>query len=139
MEKISDFFLIDQLAIVMISLVSFVGISVASFAGRYLKGDEKYTSFYLNLAFLILSVFLMVSANHVIVFLLTWLLSNLLLVKLMIHKSSWKAAFHSGILAAKNFLFGFIMISVSIFLLYEATGKADIQGIINSNLEKKPY
>jgi NAD(P)H-quinone oxidoreductase subunit 5 len=137
MEKISDFFLIDQLAIVMISLVSFVGISVASFAGRYLKGDEKYTSFYLTLAFLILSVFLMVSANHVIVFLLTWLLSNLLLVKLMIHKSSWKAAFHSGILAAKNFLFGFIMISASIFLLYEATGKADIQGIINSNLDKK--
>ena len=71
MEKILNFFLIDQLAIVMMGLISFVGISVVFFAKRYLKGDVQYKSFYFTLAFLIVSVFLMVSANNIILFLVT--------------------------------------------------------------------
>jgi NAD(P)H-quinone oxidoreductase subunit 5 len=137
MEKILSFFLIDQLAIVMMSLVSFVGISVVLFAKRYLKGDVKYTSFYFTLAFLIASVFLMVSANNIILFLFSWLVSNILLVKLMVHKSIWKASYQSGALAAKNFLFGFIMISIAVFLLYKVTGKTDIRSIVSSNYDQK--
>ena len=132
----TNFFEIDQLDIVIMILVGFVGVSVASFSSRYLKGDSKYASFFSTISFLVLSIFLMVSTNNIIVFLLTWLASNILLVKLMIHKSSWKAAYESGVLAGKNFFFGFIMIGIAFFLLYKATGKTDINSLVSFNYDK---
>lgn len=129
MIKIADVFRLDPLAILMITLVGFVGVSIAFFSYRYLKGDAKYGRFYGTLAFLLASVFVMVSADHILLFLVAWGISNILLTKLMIHKSSWRAAYQSGILAGKNFILGFVMLSTAITLLYTASGQTSIHGI----------
>lgn len=129
MINIVDLFQLDSLAILMIALVGFVGISIAFFSYRYLKGDAKYGRFYGTLGFLLASVFVMVSADHILLFLVAWGMSNILLTKLMIHKSSWRAAYQSGILAGKNFILGFVMISTAIALLYTASGQTSIHSI----------
>ena len=49
----------------------------------------------------------MVFADHLLLLLAAWACSDLLLVRLMIHKSSWTAARNAGMLALKTFCLGF--------------------------------
>lgn len=46
----------DPLAIIMIALVGFIGLTVASFAARYMKGDRQYRSFFVLLASLVAAI-----------------------------------------------------------------------------------
>lgn len=130
-----NLFYIDPLAMIMMALVVFIGICVGSFARRYLKGDTQYHKFFLLLGLLIASVLIMVSADHLAVMFASWCLSNLLLVRLMIHKSSWRAARASGLLAAKNYLLGAVSIATAFILLYIATGSTSIKTVINNYSE----
>ena len=108
---------------------------VASFAFRYMKGDAKYQQFFWNLGALIISVMTMVSADHLLVLLASWGISNILLVKLMIHKPSWRAAKASGMLAAKTYLVGFACITFAFALLYASTGESSVKAILNKHTE----
>ncbi len=124
------FFSFDQLSSVMIGVISLVGASIAFFSKRYLKGDTRYHHFYIYLSFLVIALLIMVSADHITIFLSAWIVSNLLLTILMIHKASWVAAFESGKLAAKNFIFGFVMICSALILFYGYSGHTSIHQII---------
>ncbi|MBN9542464.1 MAG: proton-conducting membrane transporter [Alphaproteobacteria bacterium] len=116
---VDTLFYIDRLAIVMITLVSFVGITILSFSKTYLKGDKNYSKFLIRLSLLILSVISLVSADNIILFVLSWIVSNGILVNLMVHKKEWNAAYESGKLAAKNFALSSVSISIGLYLLYD--------------------
>jgi len=128
---IANLFHVDTLALIMITLVGFIGLTVASFATRYLKGDRQYGRFFTLLALLVGSVMVMVCADHILVLLAAWAGSNLLLVKLMVHKASWQAAKASGVIAGKTYLLGFALLAAALGLLYLATGQTSIQAIIH--------
>jgi len=130
MNEIKSLFNWDPLACLMITLVLFIGLVVGSFASRYMKGDSCYKAFFLRLVLLLISLVTMLSADNLILVLISRGLGNILLIKLMIHKSNWLAARASGILAAKTFLLGFIFISTSFALLYVETGETSVQQII---------
>lgn len=123
-------FHLDALAAVMIALVSFIGLCVGSFAYRYMKGDSRYIPFFIQLILLISSTLVMVTADHLILLFGAWCMSNILLVRLMIHKSSWKAAQASGKLAAKNYLLGAFCIATAFVIFYWSNGEASIQALI---------
>ena len=127
----TNLFNFDSLAMIMITLVGFIGVIVAKFSINYMKGDKKYRSFFILLFLLITTIILMVTADHLLVFILAWSLSNFTLVKMMIHKSAWRAAKESGLLTAKTYLLGFVSIFIAFILLYIATGEASIKAIIN--------
>lgn len=131
----SPLFSLDGFAILMIALVIFIGACVCSFASRYMKGDIKYHSFFTQLILLILSVSLMVSVNNLIIVFIAWCLSNVLLVRLMIHKSSWKAAKAAGILAAKNYLIGAFCIGSAFVIFYYITGTTNISAIVHQDVK----
>lgn len=133
-QCIRSCFNFDQLSIVMIILISFIGICIGSFAFRYLKGDTRYRKFFCYLACLVLSLQLLVISDHFVLFFGAWCISNLLLMKLMIHKSSWKAAKYSGFLAGKNYLIGATCIAIAFTLFYLATGEVSIKALINKSL-----
>lgn len=116
----------------MMALVASVGIIVATFARRYLKGDRLYGFFFVRLAVLISAVMVMVSADHLLLFLAAWGISNAALAALMMHKSEWLAARASGQLAARNFLLGTACIAGGFVLLFVATGSASIQTILST-------
>jgi len=134
-EFLNNLFYIDTLSQIMMGLVGFVVFVVAVFASRYLKGDSQFKQFYQVLACLTLAVFIMVSANNIILFLASWVSSNALLVRLMIYKSNWQAARQSGILAAKTFGLGFISLSLALGLVGLSSGHLTLQEIIHSHHE----
>ena len=128
-------FYIDGLAKVVIFLIVFIGLVVALFAKQYLKGDSRYTLFFLTLPLVIASVIITASANNIFLFLTSWFLSNAILVAMIIHKSHWKSALASGKLAAKNFLLGFFCLSVGLIFLSYQTGQTSIQSIVTFEYE----
>lgn len=134
-EFIVSLFYIDALSLIMMGLVGFVAVSVGAFASRYLKGDSQYRNFFILLVCMAASVFVMVSANNIALFLGAWLASNALLVRLMVYKSNWQAAKQSGILAAKTFGLGFISLAAGLGLLAVSSGQATIQGLLSAQYE----
>lgn len=123
-------FYVDPISIIMLSLILFIGTCIGCFAFRYMKGDLRYRIFFLYLTLLITSTGIMVTADHLGLLFGAWCISNLLLVRLMIHKSMWKAAQNAGFLAAKNYLFGALSIGVGLILLNVATGETSIKVLI---------
>ena len=132
---LSSFFNLDTFAIIMIALVSYIGCCVISFASRFMKGDAQYHYFFIKLIMLIMSVIIMVSADHLALLLIASYASNILLVRLMIHKASWRAAKASGLLAAKNYFASSSLIAAAFILFYLSTGKTSIDTIVHQNTQ----
>jgi NAD(P)H-quinone oxidoreductase subunit 5 len=137
-DLIDRYFKFDSLAMIMICLVGFIGSIVAKFAINYLKGDNNYRKFFILLFLLITNIILMIIADHLLIFILTWGLSNFILVKMMIHKSSWRAATESGLLTAKTYLIGLCSIFIAFILLYIATGGETSIEAINHQKDESP-
>lgn len=135
MPAFEQLFYIDALSFIMMALVGFVALCVASFSMRYLNGDRKKTSFFVILAGLVASVFVMVSADHMLLFLVFWMMSNILLARLMLHKREWEAARQSARLAFKNFVVGSVFLATAFGLLYAQTGQASIQAMLTAPLD----
>ena len=138
MIQIRHFFYIDNLTLLMMGLVSFVGLCIASFSIKYLKGDSQQKEFFKNFIVLISSVFIMISADNVVIFLISWGVSNSFLVRLMIHKNEWSAAQASANLAFKNFLLGFLFLGLGFLGLFYATGHTSIQLILKTAINPTP-
>lgn len=130
-DLFSRYFNCDSLAMIMITLVVFISAIVAKFSINYMKGDKKYRSFFISLFLLMTSIVLMVTADHLLIFISAWGLSNLILVRMMIHKSTWRAAKESGLLTAKTYLIGFVSMFIAFILLHITTGEASIKAIID--------
>jgi NAD(P)H-quinone oxidoreductase subunit 5 len=134
---ISDFidlsYKLDELGVIMVALIAYIGICVAAFASRYMRGDVKYHSFFLRILLLICSVAIMVTTDNLWLLLISLCISNLILVSLMIHKSKWKAAKASGVIAAKNYLLSSIFMASAFGLFYFATGQTGISAITNQS------
>lgn len=136
MDQITKLFNFDPVAILLICLVGFIGGAVALFSVNYMKGDSQYRRFYMMLACLIGSVFIMVSADHLLLFMIAWMTSNILLAQMMIHKSSWAAAYQSGLITLKYLSVGFLCLSGSFAVMYLATGETSIQAIQQSTISE---
>ncbi len=119
----------------MMALVAFISVCVGSFAWRYMKGDTQYLAFFVQLCLLVASLAAMVSADHLAVLLAAWCLSNMLLVRLMVHKKCWKAAKASGWLAAKNYVLGAACIAGAFAMFYSASGQTSIQALVHKPVE----
>lgn len=126
------FLYIDKLSILMMTLVGFIGLCVASFATRYLKGDHKRRHFFIQLLLLLASIFVLVCSDNLVLFWLMWVACNLLLTSLMVHKKQWTAANNSARIALLNFIIGFTCLGLAFAVLVFSTGRTSIQYIINS-------
>jgi len=134
-QSLTTLFHFDALAILMIALVAFISLCVGSFAYRYMKGDTQYRAFFLQLTLLVGSLVVMVSADHLALLLGAWCVSNLLLVRLMIHKSVWRAAKEAGMLAANNYVIGASSIAAAFGLLHHVTDESSIQALIHQPID----
>lgn len=133
-QFVKSLFYVDPVSTIMLVLVGFVGVCIASYAFRYMKGDSRYKIFFSYLAVLIASTMCMAMANNLILFFVAWCVSNFTLVRMMIHKSSWEAAKKSGLLAAKNYLIGACCIGLAFLLFYFATGAITVSAIVQASV-----
>lgn len=137
MADFTGLFHVDRLSLILMFLVLFVGTCVGSFSVRYLKGDSRRGAFFFTMATMILSIFVMVCADHMLLFLFAWAASNLLLARLMLHKQVWEAARKSAQLAFRNFLLGFFFLALALLLFYRATGQTSIQALLARPIDGK--
>jgi NAD(P)H-quinone oxidoreductase subunit 5 len=121
---------IDGLAKIAIFLIIFIGLVVALFSLQYMKGDLKYKRFFATFFLIIAAVIITVSANNIFVFLASWAISNIILIVMMVHKSSWNAALQSGKIAAKNFALGFCFLALGLYLLQSQSNQVLIEDIL---------
>ena len=128
----SGLFRPDNLSFVMAGLIIFVIANVVAFSSRYMAGDRNLRRHQRSVMLLGACVLLMVFADHLLVLLAGWAAGNLLLVKLMIHKSEWGAARTSGLLALKAFAIGFLLLVAGFWLLAQSAGTASIHGLNSS-------
>jgi NAD(P)H-quinone oxidoreductase subunit 5 len=128
----SDLFRADHLASVMAGLILFVIVNVTAYSSRYLAGDRNRRRQQLLILLLGICVLCIAFADHLLVMLIAWTSSNLLLVRLMIHKAEWMAARNSGLLALKTFGIGITFLGAGFWLLAETAGTASISGMISA-------
>lgn len=123
-------FQVDNLSLIMTALIGLVIVTVSRFSKRYMAGDRYYSRHAGDIFLLGSGVVAMVCADHLLVLLAGWGVSNFFLVRLMVHKREWAAARNSGTLAYKTFGLGFAMLAGAATLLAEQAGTASIRGIL---------
>ena len=128
----SALFRSDSLSWLMAVLIVFVAANVTAFSVRYLAGDRKRGLHLTLVCLLAASVLTMSFADHLLVLLAGWAVSNLLLVRLMMHKTEWTAARNSGLLAGKTFGIGFVFLFAGFWLLADAAGSPYVHEIAAS-------
>lgn len=122
----ASIFQINTLGLSLTILVLFVGFIVMQFSKNYINGDSLYKTYFLRLFALIVFACLLVNTDNLIAFCLFFASTNTLLVLLMVHKHQWKAAFQSGIVAARNFAIGFSCLLGFSIIVYLFTGELSI-------------
>ena len=135
LEELSRLVHLDALGGVMWLLVGFIGLIVGRFARKYLRGDRSQRPFYRRLIGLMLTMGVLVIADHLLLFWGAWVLSNALLIQLMVPDAQWQAARASGVLTGKNFLIGALALALGFLLLTELTGETSIQAILQASAE----
>lgn len=128
----------DSLALIVSALILFISAVVGAYANNYLKGDKNRPIFLLKIFAITISLILTSCANNIFLMLISWMTSNLILVSMMIHKTSWKQSVNSGLLALKNFTIGFLSLGAALYLLSLKADSYLISEIIRSeNISQK--
>lgn len=112
-EILSDYLQLNTLTIIMSAFVLLISLIIQLFSSNYLRGDRKQLEFFLALNTLSISIVVAILSAHIWLFFVFWIISNLLLVKLMVHEDSWKQARKSGLLTMKYFSFGFLALFIA--------------------------
>ncbi len=121
----------DNLSWIMAGLIVFVVVTVLGFSKRYMAGDRNHARHVRDIVLLCAGVLVTVFADHLLALLAGWGVSNLLLVRLMVHKKEWRAARNAGRLALATFGSGMAMLAGGFWLLADATGSASIHTLLS--------
>lgn len=117
----------------MLSFIVLMSVIVGIFAKRYLRGDHRYKPFFSCYFLFVTSLIMLSMANHLGVFLFTFILSNLLAIRLMTHQAAWQAARNGGKLAATyTCLLGTVSLLFALMILFFLTGHTTIQAILQT-------
>ena len=98
-----------------------------------MSGDRNYRRYFLFLTSITITTLLMAGSDNILMFISFWLLSNLILVFLMMHKSQWKAARNSGKLTIKTFTLGLVLLSTCAGLLAYESGSLSLHFICENS------
>lgn len=124
-QGVSIGFYCDRLSLSMYLLVSFVGLVVVRYAGRYLLGEARQGRFIRWLSFTLAAVCSMVLAANLIVLFIAWVLTSFGLHQLLTHygdrPNAQRVAFKKFVISR----FGDLFLIVAITLIYRACGTVD--------------
>jgi NAD(P)H-quinone oxidoreductase subunit 5 len=128
---------IDQLSLIMFSMISIIAIVVLRFSYNYLNGDPNQAKFISTIAVTIGLVQLLVLSGNILEFYITWILTSLALNKLILFYPNRKKA---RIAARKKFIvarLGDISLLIAFSLIYREFGSGDLS-VIFEELKKIP-
>jgi NAD(P)H-quinone oxidoreductase subunit 5 len=108
---------LNPMSMAIASLIIILSLVIQVFSHNYLDGDKAKTSFLVKINLLTVLMLFLILTNYLWTFFGAWFVSNILLVSLMIHKSSWRQALKSGEIALSFLSIGFICLFLAIFTL----------------------
>ncbi|GGL54136.1 proton-conducting transporter transmembrane domain-containing protein [Halocalculus aciditolerans] len=120
---------VDGLTAVMWVAVTFFSGVVYSYSRRYMAGDANVDRFFATLAAFTASVLVLVSADHLLVFLAAWTAMGLAMARLIGHVDDWESAHASAALARRYFLGGSGLLALAFGALWWTTGATTVSGV----------
>lgn len=127
------------LKLILALLIGFVSAIVHSYSIRYMRGDRIYQRYFTLLFLITVSAYVMVVTDNLWLLVLTWSISNLTLVILMIHKFEWQAAKDAGLLAGINLMFGSLSLLAGAILLAVTYKTNSITQIFGNSIHIDDY
>ncbi len=129
-----DLLKINRFSLLIWTTVTFFSAIVSSYASNYLKGFKYHARFMcISLAFTS-SVMLLVIANHVFLFLFSWLFMGIFMAQLIGIDKNWGEAREASKYAQKYFLLGTAFLTLGLLLLAFNSGiftLSEITSIVN--------
>lgn len=130
-------FRINGFTILIWITVFFFSAIVSTYAKNYLKGFKYHNRFTLICLGFTASVALFVISNHLIPFLLSWLLMGFFMARLIGIDGRWREAQAASKFAQRFFLLGSAFLSAGILILFYFTNRTSISDILE-NLDSVP-
>lgn len=127
-----DIFRINSFTLLIWITVIFFSAIVSTYSKNYLLGFKYHKRFTLLCVGFTLFVMIFVMSNHVLPFLVSWLMMGYFMASLIGVKLDWAEAREAAKLAQKSFLVGTILLSIGLLLLCFVTSQFTISGIINN-------
>ena len=124
---------IDQLAVLLLLLVTGVGLVVHVYSSRYMTGDERYSRFFAVMALFSFGMITLVMSSNLLMMFMCWEVMGICSYLLISHQSDRKAACHA---ATKAFLVNAIAdvgLLFGIVLTYATFQTLDIRQILDAS------
>ncbi|MFM9011425.1 MAG: proton-conducting transporter membrane subunit [Planctomycetota bacterium] len=119
----------DDLAAIMLLLISFIGAVIARYAVRYLDGDREQGRFLRWMLFTLGAVFLLVISRNLLLFAAAWMLTDLGLDKLLTHHRHRPWAVWAARKKILISLLGHVVLIAALVVTYVTLGSLDYAGV----------
>lgn len=123
---------VDGLTLVGWLAVTTISAIVHSYARRYMEGDARIEVFFLRLTGFTVAATVLVAADHLALFALSWLAMGLAIADLIGHDRDSSAARHARRYARRRFLLGTGAVATAFTVLWLATGSQTITGVADA-------
>ncbi len=124
-------FRVDQLTIVMLSVVTFVGMIVQVYSLGYMKGEARYGWYYAVLSLFIASMLALVLADNFLLLYITWEGVGICSFLLIGHYHERRSAAEAAKKAFLTTRLGDVFLLIGIILLWRETGTFDMSEIFH--------
>lgn len=129
-DYIQPYFIVQSYSTLISVMIFIVGAVVFKYSLNYLDGYKYKKSYLLKLILLILSTVLLVHANHIVIFIALFVISNMILANMMPHNCKWEASMESKRLAQRNFLCASSLLTIGLGILKINAGSFYISDIL---------
>lgn len=122
-------FHVDAVAVVMMTLISFIGLVIARYSGRYLQGDPNQGRFFCWMSFTLGATLLLVMSCNLVMLTTAWMLTSFGLHQLLTYYPERPWAIWA---ARKKFLIsrlGDALLIAALILTYRCFGTTEYAGI----------
>jgi NAD(P)H-quinone oxidoreductase subunit 5 len=122
-------FRVDGLTAVMWLVVTFFSGIVHSYSRRYMAGESRLNRFYADLFAFTVTVMVLVAADHLVLFWLSWFGMGLVMADLIGYVPGWRGSDAARRVALGYFSAGSFFLGVGAAVLWWTTGSATVSGI----------
>ena len=124
-------FKVDQLAVVMLSVVTFVGMIVQIYSLGYMKGEARYGWYYAVLSLFLASMLALVLADNFLLLYITWEGVGICSFLLIGHYHERRSAAEAAKKAFLTTRLGDVFLLIGIILLWREAGTFDMSEIFH--------
>ena len=132
-------FKINGFTLLIWTSVTFFSAIVGSYASNYLKGSKFQSKFMLLCLSFTVSVMLLVFANHIVLFIFSWLFMGLLMSELIGIDKTWGEAQEALKFTRKYFLAGTGLLATGLLLIAFYSGHFEISSLVTVVMELPLY